>query len=392
MFKSFSRLTVLVAFIFLLYTDQGYAKTVDAPHIKQLPELARGCEVTSLAMMLQHAGMNVGKMQLAKEINKIPFKSNGLHGNPFDGFVGNIYTFSESGLGVYHGPIQKLAEKYVPGRTVNLTGTSFSNIYRMLDKGMPVWVITNSWFKELPASQFRTWQTKKGPLNITYREHSVLVTGYDAKYIYFHDPLYHKGNRAITKSDFIAAWNQMGKQAISYYPKNADWSIDTIDHWAKDEIAFLKRKGLISNNPQGKFAPNEPITRAEAAVLIDRALNIKVKPFKRLTFTDVKTSNPAYVSVAKVVQLGYIDGAPNFLPQQPLKRNEMAQLFSQAFHLQTPIHPIVYNDVKVNSKYYHSIQSLAATRVISTNGSFQPQGQVTKAQFASILAKLLKES
>jgi uncharacterized protein YvpB len=393
MFKLFSRLIVLMAFVFLSVSNHGYAKTITAPHIKQLPELARGCEVTSLAMMLQHAGTNVGKLQLAKEINKIPFKSNGLNGSPYDGFVGNIYTFSEPGLGVYHGPIQKLAEKYLPGRTVNLTGSNFSELYRMLDKGMPVWVITNSWFKELPASQFRTWQTSHGPLKITYREHSVLVTGYDSNYIYFNDPLYHQGNRAVKKSDFIAAWSQMGKQAISYYPKNADWFVDTIHHWAKDEIAFLKRNGFISSLKQGRFEPNKPITRAQAAVLIDRALNIQAKPFKKLTFTDVKPSNPAYVSVAKLVQLGYIDSpTANFLPNQPLKRNEMAQLFAKSFDLQLPKQPIAFSDVASSSKYYPSIQALAATRIISTNGQFQPQGQVTRAQFASILAKLLKES
>ncbi len=43
---------------------------LDVPLISQKPELKYGCEVTSLAMVLQHAGIKVNKMQLANSIQK----------------------------------------------------------------------------------------------------------------------------------------------------------------------------------------------------------------------------------------------------------------------------------------------------------------------------------
>ncbi|WP_423801890.1 C39 family peptidase [Neobacillus sp. SAB-20_R2A] len=189
----------------------------NVPHIQQMPELARGCEVTSLAMLLQYAGVAVDKMTLAKQIKTIPFRDqNGLKGNPNDGFVGDIYSFKNSGYGVYHGPIVDLAEIYLPGRIIDLTGQNIDSVYNMLIKGSPVWVITNSRFASLPQSEFSTWDTASGKVQITYREHSVLLVGYDENYVYLNDPLAEQGNKTIPRDSFEESWIQMGKQAISF--------------------------------------------------------------------------------------------------------------------------------------------------------------------------------
>lgn len=197
------------------------AKVLHAPLISQNPELRRGCEVTSLAMMLQYAGINVGKMTLAAQIRKdtTPYRSlNGtIHfGNPNIGFVGDMYTFNRPGYGVYHGPIKSLADRYLPGRVIDLSGSSFETIYQYLNNGKPVWVINNVMFDTVPAQFWRRWQTPAGPISITMKEHSVLVTGYDQTDIYFNDPLANIKNRKVSIAGFKRGWEQMGKQAISY--------------------------------------------------------------------------------------------------------------------------------------------------------------------------------
>ncbi|MDY0393131.1 C39 family peptidase [Virgibacillus halophilus] len=45
---------------------------LEAPMIQQLPELPRGCEVTSLSMLLAYHDISVDKMKLAEEITKNP--------------------------------------------------------------------------------------------------------------------------------------------------------------------------------------------------------------------------------------------------------------------------------------------------------------------------------
>lgn len=185
------------------------------PHISQLPELERGCEVTSLTMLLQSQGITADKMTLAKEIHKLPFRdANYVRSNPYDGFVGDIYTFSKSGYGVYHGPVAKLAEKYLPGKVKDVTGEAIESVYTLIDSGSPVWVITNSTFAPLPESEFTEWDTTTGKVKITYNEHSVLMVGYDSQSVFIHDPLAAAGYKSVPKSAFEQAWVQMGSQAI----------------------------------------------------------------------------------------------------------------------------------------------------------------------------------
>ncbi|NLM13113.1 MAG: peptidase C39 [Epulopiscium sp.] len=195
-----------------------------APMISQMPELARGCEVTSLAMLLRHAGEKVNKMTLAKEIKKDPTpyeEKNGkiYFGHPNVGFVGDIYSFKNKGYGVYHKPIKALAEKYLPGRIIDLTGCNWNDVLHFIHSGTPVWVITNGSFRELDEKYFQVWHTPYGPIRITMKEHSVLLTGYDKNYVYINNPLKTKANQKVPMKDFVKSWVQMGRQAITYIKK-----------------------------------------------------------------------------------------------------------------------------------------------------------------------------
>ncbi|MGT8952072.1 C39 family peptidase [Bacillus cereus] len=188
----------------------------NVPLIQQLPELDRGCEVTSLAMMLQYAGVSVDKMTLANEIKKVDFIDDGVRGNPNEGFVGNIYTFSESGYAVYHGPLFQLAEKYLPNKAVDLTGKNIEEIYKSVKAGQPVVMITNATFAPLDEAEFTTWETNSGDVSITYNEHCVVLIGYDQESVYIRDPLEDSLDVKVPRETFEQAWVQMGSQAISY--------------------------------------------------------------------------------------------------------------------------------------------------------------------------------
>ena len=139
-----------------------------------------------------------------------------MRGNPNEGFVGNIYTFSESGYAVYHGPLFQLAEKYLPNKAVDLTGKNIEEIYKSVKAGQPVVMITNATFVPLDEDEFTTWETNSGDVSITYNEHCVVLIGYDQESVYIRDPLEDSLDVKVPRETFEQAWVQMGSQAISY--------------------------------------------------------------------------------------------------------------------------------------------------------------------------------
>ncbi|WP_442601258.1 C39 family peptidase [Paenibacillus sp. KN14-4R] len=191
---------------------------IPVPLILQNPELYNGCEVTALTMLLDSAGVDVDKMTLATQVKKDPTlrtENDGIlnWGDPNMGFVGSI-TGETAGYGVYHGPIRELAEQYLPDRIVDLTGSIWEKIEDYLRIGSPVWVITNDTFDVIDEADFQTWESAEGPVKATIKEHSVLVVGYDEKFVYINDPLGVTDH--VEKDAFLRAWEQMGMQAISY--------------------------------------------------------------------------------------------------------------------------------------------------------------------------------
>lgn len=202
---------------------KGYYMIQDVGRIAQNPELNRGCEVTSLAMLINYMGINVDKMTLAQNIPKdtTPYRKEGntiYYGNPNVGFVGDIYNINNKGFGVFHGPIYELLTNYIGERALDITGCSKEDILFFLGKNRPVWVIVNAKYKPLPSSEFETWKTAEGEVYITYSEHSVLITGYDKDYVYFNDPLDATKLKKENREQFFKAWEQMGRQAVTYCP------------------------------------------------------------------------------------------------------------------------------------------------------------------------------
>ncbi|WP_051348409.1 C39 family peptidase [Peribacillus kribbensis] len=194
---------------------------LDVPLVKQNPELKYGCEITSLAMVLQYAGIHVDKMTLSRQIKiendpLITSKSGNIlrWGDPEKGFVGDMTGVSKRGYAVYDKPIVDLMERYLPGRTVNLTKNDFSSILFHLSNGSPVitWTTGDYRVPDRPES----WKHGNKIIHTPMDLHAVVVCGYDSQYLYLNDPLSGQKSLSVPKSVFIQSWKALGCRAVSY--------------------------------------------------------------------------------------------------------------------------------------------------------------------------------
>ncbi|WP_189005954.1 C39 family peptidase [Paenibacillus marchantiophytorum] len=195
---------------------------IDAPVFAQLPELPAGCEITSLTMLLNYAGIAKNKMDLAAEMPKdeTPATLNAdgsiaSWGNPNTGFVGDV-TRKTRGFGIYHSGLFPLLKHYMP-QAIDITGESFDMYEQQIARDIPVIAWTTIDFN-IPY-KWVTWETPTGPLKTTYAEHAVLLVGYDENNVYLNDPLSGKKQVQVNKAQFIESWTAMGKQGLTYLKK-----------------------------------------------------------------------------------------------------------------------------------------------------------------------------
>jgi len=187
---------------------------INAPRILQNPELPTGCEVTSLTMAMNHAGIAAEKTDLADNwLDKGEYRASDYK----KVFVGD--PRSTFAYGCFSDVIVNCAEKYFTAKNIsmhaeNLTGTSPEQLYRYVSKGKPVIVWATGNMEECYYN--KQWTDAETGNLITWilNEHCLLLTGYDKQQnlVYVNDPM--KGKTAYPMDVFEYRYKQLGKQAV----------------------------------------------------------------------------------------------------------------------------------------------------------------------------------
>ena len=186
------------------------------PTVCQLPELPRGCEVTALSMLLGYYDPALpDRFALADELLEYGRSFQPASAYQVDmkeAFAGSIHDAKAAGLGVYIEPISVLARRYLGSRAQNITGASLTQILTFVSHGQPVQIISSN-MAAVPDALKISWQTENGYMEITYREHSVVVVGFDGAFIYYADPLTGRVEKS-PRASFEAGYAAFGRQAL----------------------------------------------------------------------------------------------------------------------------------------------------------------------------------
>src|SRR5450756_643947 len=179
---------------------------------------------------------------------------------------------------------------------------------------------------------------------------------------------------------------------FSLMPANtfAFQATDISGHWAQVKIQSWIDKGLIKGYPDGTFKPDQDITRAEFMALVNRAFGYTaVAP---ITYTDVKAGSWYAPEVAKAQAAGYITGYPDgtMKPENPITREEVATIVARIKNLTSDANAAdKYTDAsKIGSWSKGQVGAVTSAKIMQgyPDGSFMPQGLITRAEVVEALA------
>ncbi len=175
---------------------------------------------------------------------------------------------------------------------------------------------------------------------------------------------------------------------------NGNWFVDTYGHWAQHEIAEMEETGWMQGVSSTHFAPDNPLTRAQAAAIMVRALGLE-EGRKPGNFSDVTSRHWARKEIGIAAEHGIMQGKGNgrFGPEDPLTREEMAVVLERIMDIDEEDldgEEISFRDVDRNRWSYPAIHAMSRHGIFMgyDDGTFKPQYKITRAQMAALMSRI----
>jgi uncharacterized surface protein with fasciclin (FAS1) repeats len=182
---------------------------------------------------------------------------------------------------------------------------------------------------------------------------------------------------------------------------SANFSDVGADYWSSPFIQALATRNVITGFPDGTFKPNQAVTRAEFATMIQKAFN--QNPVRQLSasgFTDVPANYWASAAIREAYESGFMAGYPDntFRPNQQIPKVQAIAALSSGLNLSTTnsasdILNNYYTDASAIPSYAVNNVAAATEANIVVNypnvKQLNPDVPLTRAEAAALLYQAL---
>lgn len=212
----------------------------------------------------------------------------------------------------------------------------------------------------------------------------------------------HDVYNATRSNTLVAVGNQIDPQRISGLVNFVAADVasssfrDVQGHWAQAYIESLATKQIISGFPDGTYRPNDPVTRAQFAAIVNKAF--APAPQRPATaFRDVTNSFWGYQAIQTAYRGGFLSGYPGgiFEPNQRIPRVQVLVALSSGLGLSSSDTAFLsrYQDSAQIPSYAASAVAGATQRQIVVNyptvNQLSPNREATRAEVAAFVYQAL---
>lgn len=178
---------------------------------------------------------------------------------------------------------------------------------------------------------------------------------------------------------------------------------DLQTHWAKDCIAELGDRRLVSGYPDRTFRPQNSLTRAEFAVLMLNSFPQVPVQRPAQAFQDVPSSHWAHRAIQDAYQRSLFTGYPGnrFLPEQPIPRVQAIAVIASALDPRarsatanpSAVLQAYYQDAAAIPSYAQGVLATASVNSWVVNhpeaNVLRPNVAATRGEVAALLCRAL---
>ncbi|MGE7823579.1 S-layer homology domain-containing protein [Paenibacillus sp. NPDC093718] len=143
-----------------------------------------------------------------------------------------------------------------------------------------------------------------------------------------------KPDRPITRAEFVS----LLVRAFNLDERSGHAFSDTKGHWAQDRIATAQAHGIIEGYTPTYFAGKDPITREQMAVMVMRWTGLSAGEGTPAFIDQDSISSWAWEAAVALSEQGVLTGYPggSFLPQNEVTRAEAVVLLLRAMEMKRP--------------------------------------------------------